>query len=80
MEKLAGDLLLGSKANFSFQFIASYVWYSMEKLVGDLLLGSKANFSFQFIASYVWYSRENLPGLSGYAWGIIIVTLSHVRR
>ena len=39
MESLAGDLLLGSKANFSFQFIASYVWYSMEKLAGELLLG-----------------------------------------
>ena len=36
MEKLAGDLLLGSKANFSFQIIASNVWYSMEKLAGDL--------------------------------------------
>ena len=45
MEKLAGDLLLGSKANFSFQFIASYVWYSIENLAGDLLLGSKTNFS-----------------------------------
>ena len=52
---------LGSKANFSFQFIASYVWNSMEKLAGDLLLGSKANF-FQFIASYVWYSVEKLAG------------------
>ena len=50
------------KANFSFQFIASYVWYSMEKLAGDLLLGSKANFSFQFMASYVWYSMEKLAG------------------
>ena len=29
------------KTNFSFQFIASYVWYSMEKLAGDLLLGLK---------------------------------------
>ena len=38
MENLAGDLLLGSKANFSFQFIASDVWYSVEKLTGDLLL------------------------------------------
>ena len=42
-----------SNANFSFQFIASYVWYSMENLAGDLLLGSNANFSFQCIASYV---------------------------
>ena len=47
-----------SNANFSFQFIASYVWYSTEKLAGDLLLGSNANFSFQFIASYVWYSSQ----------------------
>ena len=30
-----------SNTNFSFQFIASYVWYSMEKLAGDLLFGSK---------------------------------------
>ena len=29
------------KANFSFQFMASYVWYSMEKLAGDLLFGLK---------------------------------------
>ena len=27
--------------NFSFQFIASYVEYSMEKLAGDLLFGLK---------------------------------------
>ena len=27
-----------SKANFSFQFMASYVWYSMEKLAGDLFV------------------------------------------
>ena len=25
----------------SFQFIASYVWYSVENLAGDLFLGSK---------------------------------------
>ena len=30
-----------SKENFSFQFIASYVWYSMENLAGDLLFGLK---------------------------------------
>ena len=30
-----------SKANFSFQFIASYMLYTMEKLAGDLLLGLK---------------------------------------
>ena len=30
-----------SKANVSFQFIASYVWYSMENLAGDLLFGLK---------------------------------------
>ena len=30
-----------SKASFSFQFIASYVWYIMEKLAGDLLLRLK---------------------------------------
>ena len=30
-----------SKANFSFQFMTSYVWYSMEKLSGDLLFGLK---------------------------------------
>ena len=30
-----------SKANFSFQFIASYVWYTVEKLAGDLLFGLK---------------------------------------
>ena len=30
-----------STANFSFQFIASYVWYSMEKLADDLLFGLK---------------------------------------
>ena len=30
-----------SKANFSFQLIASYVWYSMEELAGDLLFGLK---------------------------------------
>ena len=30
-----------SKTNFSFQFIASYVWYSMESLAGDLMLGVK---------------------------------------
>ena len=41
MEDLAGDLLLGSKANFSFQFIANYVCYSMESLAGHLLLGLK---------------------------------------
>ena len=40
MENLAGDLLLGSNTNF-FQFIASYVWYSMEKLADDLLFGLK---------------------------------------
>ena len=27
-----------SNPNFSFQFIANYVWYSMENLAGDLLL------------------------------------------
>ena len=30
-----------SNANFSFQFIVSYVWYIMENLAGDLLLGLK---------------------------------------
>ena len=30
-----------SKTNFSFQFIVSYVWYSVEKLAGDLLFGLK---------------------------------------
>ena len=30
-----------SNANFSFQFTASYVWYSMENLACDLLLGLK---------------------------------------
>ena len=30
-----------SNVNFSFQFIAVYVWFNMEKLAGDLLLGSK---------------------------------------
>ena len=30
-----------SNTNFSFPFIASYVWYSMEKLAGDLLLEAK---------------------------------------
>ena len=30
-----------SNANFSFQFMASYVWYTMDKLAGDLLLGLK---------------------------------------
>ena len=30
-----------SKTNFSFQFTASYVWYSMENLAGDLLFGLK---------------------------------------
>ena len=30
-----------SKANFSFQFIASYLWYSKENLAGDLLFGLK---------------------------------------
>ena len=30
-----------SKTNFSFQFIASYVWYSMENLAGDLWLWLK---------------------------------------
>ena len=30
-----------SNANFSFQFIASYVWYSVENSAGDLLLGLK---------------------------------------
>ena len=30
-----------STGNFSFQFIASYVCYSMESLAGDLLLGLK---------------------------------------
>ena len=30
-----------SKTNFSFQFIASYVWYSMEKLADDPLFGVK---------------------------------------
>ena len=29
------------KANFSLQFMARYVWYSMEKLAGDLLFGLK---------------------------------------
>ena len=56
------ELVFFLLANFSFQFIASYVWYSVENLAGDLLLGSKANFSFQFITSYVWYSVENLAG------------------
>ena len=74
MEKLADDLLFGLKTNLSFQFIASYVWYSMEKLTGDLLLGSKANFSFQFIASYVWYSMEKLAG--DLLFGLMFVKLS----
>ena len=30
-----------SKANFSFQFMTSCVWYSMEKLAGNLLFGLK---------------------------------------
>ena len=30
-----------STANFSFQLIASYVWYNVENLSGDLLLGLK---------------------------------------
>ena len=30
-----------SKTNFSFEFIDSYVWYSMESLAGDLLFGLK---------------------------------------
>ena len=74
MENFADDLLLGSKANFSFQLIPSYVWYSMENLAGDLLLGSKANFSFQLIASYVWCSMENLAG--DLLFGLKLVKLS----
>ena len=30
-----------SNTKFSFQFLASYVWYSVEKLAGDLFLGLK---------------------------------------
>ena len=30
-----------SNANFSFQFIANYVWWSMEYLAGDPMLGLK---------------------------------------
>ena len=30
-----------SRRNFSFQFMVSYVWYSMEKLAGDPLFGLK---------------------------------------
>ena len=40
-EKLACDLLLGSKANFSSQDISSCGQCSKEKLAGDLLLGLK---------------------------------------
>ena len=36
-----GSFYILSKANFSFQFMTTYVWYSMEKLAGDLLLGLK---------------------------------------
>ena len=36
-----------SNANFSFQFIANYVWYGIENLAGDLLLGlSLSNYQF----------------------------------
>ena len=37
-----GVVLFWSKANFSFQFMAGYVWYSMEKLASDLLFGFNA--------------------------------------
>ena len=30
-----------SKSNFSFQFIVSYVWYTVENLACDLLFGLK---------------------------------------
>ena len=37
-----------SKANFSFQFMASYVYYSMEKLAADLLFGLLSEVSITF--------------------------------
>ena len=35
--KIPWNIVHWSKANFSFQFIACYVQYSMEKLAGDLV-------------------------------------------
>ena len=42
-KKICSDSLICNQqpVSFSFQFIASYVWYSMENLAGDLLLGLK---------------------------------------
>ena len=72
MEELAGDLLLGSKANFSFQFIASYVWYSMEKLAGDLLFGLNLvklsilpKLFIQFVKSSLGELRSRYLGFEG---------------
>ena len=46
-----------SNANFSFQFIASYVWYSIEKLTSDLLFGlSLSNYQFSQHSSYTLFS------------------------
>ena len=58
--------------NFSFQFTASYVWYSKEKLAGYLLLGLKfvklpilSTLFIYFVQSRLGELRSGYLGLKG---------------
>ena len=61
-----------SKTNFSFQFTASYVWYSMENLAGDLLFGLKfvklsilPTFFIHFVEHRLGELRSRYLGMKG---------------
>ena len=70
-----------SKANFSFQFITSYVWYIVEKLAGDLLFGLNYQFSqcslyTLFMAGWESFSpssSQQLPFSLFFCVGVIFV-------
>ena len=59
-----------SKANFFFQFIASYVWYSMEKLAGDLLSGLKLVKPSILQTVFIHFVYHRLGELRSRYWGI----------
>ena len=54
---MTADILLASKASFSFQFVTLYSYYSRE----NILLASKASMSFNLMTSDRQCSMGNLP-------------------
>ena len=48
------------KCNFSFQFIASYMWHSMENLASDLLFGLTSKYKFSQHSPHILLRRERV--------------------